>query len=125
MSHEGFPSDSGPSDQEAIDFALWEGELNAPRAAELTADLGDLALAQLVTVRQEMPPQPPEDPNLRPRQEHEEILPQATVTRHSSLEAPSARSSDFHLTNDEMAQAAMSLIYLTTGVPADDIYAGK
>lgn len=103
-------------DHTTSDYELWEAELKGnENIARLSHELGRFSLQNEIEVMNiQRPNKELEDEEREVEEEPEtedELIPMEA--RHSS--------GDDYLLSDEMYGVAMGLIYLTTGIPADEM----
>lgn len=113
------PFSNGDFDAGAIDFELWEAELeDTETIARLSHELGRLSFSDTVEFRPELVAKP-EKPLDEQEQKYDE--PQIAMYQEPKREQESYNYEEPYLLSDEMFDAAMGLIYFATGVPADEL----
>ena len=123
--YENGPLDSGDygddsPDHTTSDYELWEAELkDNENIARLSHELGRFSLQSEIEVADVLQPKKRKSPEDEDEKEEEPELEEELFSMETS---PS--SSDGYLLGDEMYGAAMGLIYLTTGIPVDEIMKG-
>ncbi len=102
-------------DQYSTDFELWEAELGEnENIARLSLELGRFSLQESMASDNSKVPEYDEEPELEQPQMPEQWQQPKPERQQASGES--------YLLSDDMFDVAMGLIYLTTGVPADEMY---